>query len=413
MTRPAIKVEGLCKEYAVGQARQRHGTFYDLLSHSLQAPLRRLRSLGDLTEARERFWALRDVSFEIQPGEVVGVIGRNGAGKSTLLKILSRITPPTKGKIEVRGRLASLLEVGTGFHPELSGRENIFLNGAILGMRRSEVARKFDEIVAFAEVEKFIDTPVKRYSSGMYVRLAFSVAAHLEPDVLIVDEVLAVGDASFQRKCLGKLEATHRSGRAVIVVSHHMPMITQLCSKALWLDRGEAIVAGDVRSVAARYLSSSRHGQLQWVPAGDATNDFHYQRVSIVASDGHSSDAISASSSFYVELCYVVRAENMRGRIAMQIRDQYDTPIFSSANTDGTSSPIRIWARGEYVESCEIPGNLLAPGTYFLTVSSPSTSGDLLHENICGFKIDSVDSLVASDGRDGCIAPLLKWRYKK
>ena len=413
MTRPAIKVEGLYKEYAVGQARQRHGTFYDLLSHSLQAPLRRLRSLGDLTEARERFWALRDVSFEIQPGEVVGVIGRNGAGKSTLLKILSRITAPTKGKIEVRGRLASLLEVGTGFHPELSGRENIFLNGAILGMRRSEVARKFDEIVAFAEVEKFIDTPVKRYSSGMYVRLAFSVAAHLEPDVLIVDEVLAVGDASFQRKCLGKLEATHRSGRAVIVVSHHMPMITQLCSKALWLDRGEAIVAGDVRSVAARYLSSSRHGQLQWVPAGDATNDFHYQRVSIVASDGHSSDAISASSSFYVELCYVVRAENMRGRIAMQIRDQYDTPIFSSANTDGTSSPIRIWARGEYVESCEIPGNLLAPGTYFLTVSSPSTSGDLLHENICGFKIDSVDSLVASDGRAGCIAPLLKWRYKK
>ena len=413
MTRPAIKVEGLYKEYAVGQARQRHGTFYDLLSHSLQAPVRRLRNLGDLTEARERFWALRDVSFEIQPGEVVGVIGRNGAGKSTLLKILSRITAPTKGKIEVRGRLASLLEVGTGFHPELSGRENIFLNGAILGMRRSEVARKFDEIVAFAEVEKFIDTPVKRYSSGMYVRLAFSVAAHLEPDVLIVDEVLAVGDASFQRKCLGKLEATHRSGRAVIVVSHHMPMITQLCSKALWLDRGEAIVAGDVRSVAARYLSSSRHGQLQWVPAVDATNDFHYQRVSIVASDGHSSDAISASRSFYVELCYVVRAENMRGRIALQIRDQYDTPIFSSANTDGTSSPIRIWARGEYVESCEIPGNLLAPGTYFLTVSSPSTSGDLLHENICGFKIDSVDSLVASDGRAGCIAPLLKWRYKK
>ena len=413
MTQPALKAEGLWKEYVVGAAQKRHGTFYDLLSHSITSPLRRLRNFGGETDEAERFWALRDVNFEIQPGEVVGVIGRNGAGKSTLLKILSRITPPTKGKIEVRGRLASLLEVGTGFHPELSGRENIFLNGAILGMRRSEVARKFDEIVAFAEVEKFIDTPVKRYSSGMYVRLAFSVAAHLEPDVLIVDEVLAVGDASFQRKCLGKLEATHRSGRAVIVVSHHMPMITQLCSKALWLDRGEAIVAGDVRSVAARYLSSSRHGQLQWVPAGDATNDFHYQRVSIVASDGHSSDAISASSSFYVELCYVVRAENMRGRIAMQIRDQYDTPIFSSANTDGTSSPIRIWARGEYVESCEIPGNLLAPGTYFLTVSSPSTSGDLLHENICGFKIDSVDSLVASDGRAGCIAPLLKWRYKK
>ena len=413
MAKPAIRVEGLWKEYVIGAQKKAHGTFYDMLSSTLAAPFRAARGRSVEERAAESFWALRDVNFEVQPGEVVGIIGRNGAGKSTLLKILSRITAPTRGHVQVRGRLASLLEVGTGFHPELSGRENIFLNGAILGMTRAEVARKLDEIVAFAEIDKFVNTPVKRYSSGMYVRLAFSVAAHLEPDVLIVDEVLAVGDASFQRKCLGKLEATHRSGRAVIVVSHQMPMITQLCSKALWLDRGEAVLAGDVRRVAAKYLLSSRHGQLQWVPAVDATNDFHYQRVSIVASNGHSSDAISASRSFYVELCYVVRAENMRGRIALQIRDQHDTPIFSSANTDGTSSPIRIWARGEYVETCEIPGNLLAPGTYFLTVSSPSTNGDLLHENICGFKIDSADSLVASDGRAGCIAPLLKWRYKK
>ena len=253
MTRPAIKVEGLYKEYAVGQARQRHGTFYDLLSHSLQAPLRRLRNLGDLTEARERFWALRDVSFEIQPGEVVGVIGRNGAGKSTLLKILSRITAPTKGKIEVRGRLASLLEVGTGFHPELSGRENIFLNGAILGMSRSEVVRKFDEIVAFAEIGEFIDTPVKRYSSGMYVRLAFAVAANLEPDVLIIDEVLAVGDAQFQKKCLGKLRDVSAQGRTVLFVSHNLSAIEQLTKRAILVNEGSIVSYADTETVVNTY----------------------------------------------------------------------------------------------------------------------------------------------------------------
>jgi lipopolysaccharide transport system ATP-binding protein len=238
MTKPAIKVEGLGKEYIVGHAQERHDTFYELLTSSLKAPLKRLRKLGGQADETERFWALKDVNFEVQPGEVVGVIGRNGAGKSTLLKILSRITAPTKGRIEVRGRLASLLEVGTGFHPELSGRENIFLNGAILGMTRKEVARKFDEIVAFAEIEKFIDTPVKRYSSGMYVRLAFGVAAHLDSDVLVVDEVLAVGDSVFQEKCMGKMGDLSAGGRTVLFVSHNLGVISRLCSRALVLNAG-------------------------------------------------------------------------------------------------------------------------------------------------------------------------------
>ena len=257
MTQPAIKVEGLWKEYSVGRANVQHGTFYDLLTHTLKAPLKRLRRLGGQARETEKFWALQDVNFEIQPGEVVGIIGRNGAGKSTLLKILSRITAPSKGRIEVRGRLASLLEVGTGFHPELSGRENIYLNGAILGMKRHEIDRKFDEIVAFTEVEKFLDTAVKRYSSGMYVRLAFSVAAHLEPEVLLVDEVLAVGDAVFQKKCLGKMDEISKQGRTVLLVSHSMNVVEELCSRVILLGGGTVKEdSTDARKVIDGYLSN-------------------------------------------------------------------------------------------------------------------------------------------------------------
>jgi lipopolysaccharide transport system ATP-binding protein len=252
-----ISVEGLSKRYQLRRVA-RHDTLRDALSHSLKNVPRLLRRSGrSADDVSGEFWALRDVSFEVKRGEAVGIIGRNGAGKSTLLKILSRITEPTTGRVTLRGRVASLLEVGTGFHPELSGRENVFLNGAILGMSRIEIRRKFDEIVAFAEVEKFLDTPVKHYSSGMYVRLAFAVAAHLEPEILIVDEVLAVGDYAFQRKCLGKMNAVAAGeGRTVLFVSHNLGSVTGLCSRALWLAEGQVKACGPSAAVAADYVRS-------------------------------------------------------------------------------------------------------------------------------------------------------------
>ena len=263
MALPVISVENLSKRYLVGHRDERtmderFPNFRDVLERHLRNAARKA---ADVARGRqvvqgdqiEEFWALKDVSFEVQEGEVLGIIGRNGAGKSTLLKILSRIIEPTSGRVTLRGRVASLLEVGTGFHPELTGRENIFLNGAVLGMSRAEIRKKFDEIVAFAEIEKFLDTPVKRYSSGMYVRLAFAVAAHLEPEILIVDEVLAVGDAEFQKKCLGKMdEVSRRDGRTVLFVSHNMGVVTSLCPRVIWLDRGSVQAEGDTRDCNRR-----------------------------------------------------------------------------------------------------------------------------------------------------------------
>ncbi len=254
MSQPAIEVSGLSKRYVI-QHESQHDNLRDTMHHSARKLWRRLR-WGTGFE-KEEFWALSDVSFGVQPGEIVGIIGRNGAGKSTLLKLLSRITEPTQGKIKLRGRVASLLEVGTGFHPELSGRENIFLNGAILGMSRAEIKTKFDEIVAFAEVEKFLDTPVKRYSSGMYVRLAFAVAAHLEPEILIVDEVLAVGDQQFQRKCLGKMESiAQENGRTVLFVSHNLNAVRQLTTKCVYLSHGKVEFMGPTPLALDNYASS-------------------------------------------------------------------------------------------------------------------------------------------------------------
>ena len=259
MSRPAITVEDLGKSYRIGRREDRYPTFREALVGAVKSPLRRFRALAERGDGDDTFWALKDVSFEVQPGEVVGIIGRNGAGKSTLLKVLSRITEPTTGEVRLRGRVASLLEVGTGFHPELTGRENIYLNGSILGMRKAEIDRKFDEIVAFAEIAKFLDTPVKRYSSGMYVRLAFAVAAHLEPEILVVDEVLAVGDVEFQKKCLGKMREIARGhGRTVLFVSHNMQAVRSLCESGVYLDGGRvASVSKDVSQIISIYSNST------------------------------------------------------------------------------------------------------------------------------------------------------------
>jgi lipopolysaccharide transport system ATP-binding protein len=255
MSESAITVDKLCKRYIIGHRRSKDDGIRHVIEDVVRAPLQWFRGRGARAKARsEEFWAVRDVSFAVKRGEVLGVIGRNGAGKSTLLKLLSRITEPTSGRIEILGRVASLLEVGTGFHQELTGRENIFLNGAILGMSRVEIKRKFDEIVAFSEIENFLDTPVKRYSSGMYVRLAFSVAAHLDPDILIVDEVLAVGDAQFQKKCLGKIEGISKnSDRTVLFVSHSMAAVTRLCTQCVAMEAGKVVYCGDTAKAVARY----------------------------------------------------------------------------------------------------------------------------------------------------------------
>lgn len=268
MSQPIIRVEGLSKSFIISHhGREKYVSLREVVSQQVKQAFSLTKNKQREDLSKEEFWALKEVSFEIQQGDRVGIIGRNGAGKSTLLKILSRITDPTGGRIEINGRVASLLEVGTGFHPELTGRENIFLNGAILGMSRSEIRQKFDEIVAFAEVERFLDTPVKRYSSGMYVRLAFAVAAHLEPEILIVDEVLAVGDAQFQKKCLGKMQdVSANDGRTVLFVSHNMGIISQLCNRGILLNNGRIEINGQINEVVERYINFNGFGDSVYEP---------------------------------------------------------------------------------------------------------------------------------------------------
>ena len=299
----AITVENLGKRYVLGR-QMRHDTLRDSLVHGARTLL---GSLGRSKPApTDEFWALRDVSFKVEPGEVVGIIGRNGAGKSTLLKILSRITEPTTGRITLKGRVASLLEVGTGFHPELTGRENIYLNGAILGMSRAEIRSKFDEIVAFSEVERFLDTPVKRYSSGMYVRLAFAVAAHLDPEILIVDEVLAVGDQQFQQKCLGKMRQVASSeGRTVLFVSHNLSAVLSLCTRGLMLDKGTLVASGNMEGVANHYLSEGAPSIGKYTkPVGSPQLLASIWSVELINSDGRPISCVDNGRPFSVIIVY-------------------------------------------------------------------------------------------------------------
>ncbi len=312
----------------------------------------------------EEFWALRNVSFEVCKGEVVGVIGRNGAGKSTLLKILSRITEPTSGRVTLRGRIASLLEVGTGFHPELTGRENVFLNGAILGMSRTEIKRKFDEIVEFAGVETFLDTPVKRYSSGMYVRLAFAVAAHLDPEILVVDEVLAVGDAEFQRKCLGKMQDVASHGRTVLFVSHNMGAIERLCTKAVYLSNGEVHFFGDVRGATAKYFECANAARTSW-SAPEGKQAPHFQYVRLCDERGSIVSTPETNTSLTVQLSIHIPVDCSGMMLAVALKGQKGEWLMSTCPEDsGIPCPT---SKGTYQYSIALPKDLLLSQTYSIT----------------------------------------------
>ncbi|MGH7773113.1 MAG: polysaccharide ABC transporter ATP-binding protein, partial [Candidatus Binatia bacterium] len=332
MSDRALRVESLSKKYVVSAVQQRHDTLRDQLMDGVNSVFRRT---GKSHAGGNTFWALKDVSFEVRQGEVMGIIGRNGAGKSTLLKILARVTEPTAGRAEMCGRVGSLLEVGTGFDRELSGRENIYLSGAILGMRKAEIARKFDEMVAFAEVEKFVDTPVKRYSSGMYLRLAFAVAAHLESEILVVDEVLAVGDASFQKKCLGKMGEVGRSGRTILFVSHNMGAITRLCNRALWLDGGRLRASGDVDEVLAGYLSSGANAEGEMRFSEDLNNcpGSEYVRLSAVRVRNHEravANVLDVRFPFSVEMDYHILRPSANLRLGLRILTHDGTVVFTT-----------------------------------------------------------------------------------
>lgn len=368
--RPIVEARGVSKRYRLGVRAQPYAhNLRDALVGTLRAPLQWVRRR--ISRPDELLWALKDVSFNVTPGEVVGIIGRNGAGKSTLLKILSRITKPTSGEVDLYGRVGSLLEVGTGFHPELTGRENIFLNGAILGMQRSHIERKFDEIVAFAEIEKFLDTPVKRYSSGMYVRLAFAVAAHLEPEILIVDEVLAVGDAIFQKKCLGKIGDVAKEGRTVLFVSHNMAAVKSLCSRAMLLDSGRITHDGNVDDVVETYLLErsevARTGVIpDEAPRLYGTGEAKLRSVTITDLVGEPTSQLYLGQPFRITVIFDVLERIPEAIIEVSIATADGTQITLSASDDEGRPPLRL-ETGRYRVSLELDVTLL-PRHYTLVL---------------------------------------------
>jgi len=391
MANTSIQVENLSKMYNIGLAQQRHDTLRDQLVELISAPFRKRGKDGE----DGIFWALRDVSFEVMQGEVLGIIGRNGAGKSTLLKLLSRITEPTSGRAVINGRVGSLLEVGTGFHPELTGRENVFLNGAILGMHRSEINQKFDEIVAFAEIDKFLDTPVKRYSSGMYVRLAFAVAAHLEPEILLVDEVLAVGDIEFQKKCLGKMDDVAKLGRTVLFVSHNMNAIQRLCSQTIFIDKGELVEKGLTRDVVSGYISSNFYSTApkEMINLGDAvrvgTGKAYFDAISYESPSEEI--GFKPYSNGPVDFSLFIESDAPRSvsSVAVTIFDQYGTKLVNADSVSlGKSVELK---RGRNHYTFRIDRLHLNPGVYIVGLWMAKTSGNVLDQIYSAIRIDVVD----------------------
>jgi lipopolysaccharide transport system ATP-binding protein len=410
----AIRVQGISKMYRIGLLQKRNDTLRDVIVSSFNRARRRLE------EGQEgEIWALKDLSFEVRQGEVLGVVGRNGAGKSTLLKILSRVTEPTEGAIDIHGRVGSLLEVGTGFHPELTGRENIYLNGAILGMRRQEIAKKFDAIVDFSEVDKFIDTPVKRYSSGMYLRLAFAVAAHLDPEILVVDEVLAVGDAEFQRKCLGKMSDVAQQGRTVLFVSHNMSAILRLTQETIVLEKGHMLMRGPSPKAVDYYLSSgfSQMGERTWSPdevPGTAT-PFVPLSVRVKNTAGKISDNLRSTESFGLEFEYQLMNAITGLRVGVYILSTRGELVFTSFDTDEADLyekyPIR--SAGHYISRCVIPSDLLNEGRFVVGVNASAfrIKRYFQDEQALTFTVDAAGApgMQWPEPRLGPIRPRIQW----
>lgn len=374
MPEPIISVEHLAKSYTLSH-RPSYGTLRDSLTEFVTKSFRRSQKKAQ----REEFFALRDLSFDVQPGQRVGIIGRNGAGKSTLLKILSQITPPTAGKVTLRGRVASLLEVGTGFHPELTGRENVFLNGAILGMKQAEIKKKFDEIVAFAEIEKFLDTPVKRYSSGMYVRLAFAVAAHLDPEILIVDEVLAVGDAQFQKKCISKMQDVAGTGRTVLFVSHNMAAISQLCERVILLKDGLLVVDGAPETIINDYFAAANNAASHVDLSSDTLrrnslpdSAVQWRALSIKNGEGNLVDHLAFREPFSVNLEVVVHRPVNDLRLGFAIQSSLGFPVFNTFQFD-SGLPTSLQP-GTYSFRANFEENLLSPGLYDISLGANGPS---------------------------------------
>ncbi len=396
----AIRVNGVSKKFLIGKERS------SSLRDSLNLLLNKSKSTQD-------FWALNNINFEIHKGESVGIIGKNGAGKSTLLKVLSRITKPSIGRIEINGRVSSLLEVGTGFHPELTGRENIYLNGTILGMKRNEVKYKFDEIVDFSGVEKFLDTPVKRYSSGMYVRLAFAVAAHLEPEILIIDEVLSVGDAEFQKKCLGKMDDATKSGRTVIFVSHNMSAVEKLCSKCFLLRHGKLEYSGPSSKTIAKYLNFAESNQHQWIRKNKVKSKAYFTSIKAYQEDQLD---ITTSGSLNIEFTYEIKEDLNSLKLHLALLDNYGQVIFSSAPEDAEiEKPLK---KGTYNSLVTLPKDLLIPMRYTLKlILWDHIAGSFIHHDIneeIKLKPVETQSLInnTSGGRSGIIAVKCNWKIE-
>jgi lipopolysaccharide transport system ATP-binding protein len=392
------------------------GPRHDTLRDQLTEGIRELIHFERRARSPQSFWALQDVSFDVSQGEVVGIIGRNGAGKSTLLKILSRITEPSSGRIEVYGRVGSLLEVGTGFDRELTGRDNIYLSGAILGMRKREIDRKFDEIVEFAQVERFLETPVKRYSSGMYLRLAFAVAAHLEPEILVLDEVLAVGDAQFQRRCLGKMEEVAGQGRTVLFVSHNMAAVSRFCSRCIWLDQGVIRDVGDPESIVAKYLSMGidETGEVSFPDDGTSPGSDYVRLLGVRIRDaqGQVTVAPDARASMFLEIEYRLLQSAPGLRVGARLVGSDGAVLLSTTDHDDSPEKTPRLA-GRYLSRCEIPGHFLNYGQYFVTVGAdfPMIQSHFAVDRILSLRIERVGGTSSHipDGREGMLRMTLPW----